>query len=116
MEEFTLRQDHSYILETKETIQVQQAWSYDPITQTATGETIWETIDKNGASRIAGKVGRWNLHCFFRYEMEHLLARSGFEVLDLYGDFKRTELSKEKSEMIFGSKKVAWKFWLNSTA
>ena len=37
------------------------------------------------SERIESAVKR--LHCVFRFEMEHLLLRAGFEVEALYGDF-----------------------------
>ena len=38
---------------------------------------------------------------FFRYEVEHLLARCGFRVAALYGDFDRSPLADTSPEMIF---------------
>lgn len=38
---------------------------------------------------------------FFRFELEHLLARSGFEVTALYGDFDATPFAGSSPEMIF---------------
>ncbi len=43
----------------------------------------------------------WALRYFFRYEVEHLLARCGFKVTALYGDFDRSSLGDESPEMIF---------------
>jgi len=37
--------------------------------------------------------------------MEHLLARTGFEVEALYGDFSRQELQDISSEMIWMARK-----------
>lgn len=42
---------------------------------------------------------------FFRYEIEHLLARCGFRVVDLFGDFDRSPLTDESPEMIFVAEK-----------
>ena len=36
---------------------------------------------------------------FFRFELEHLLARSGFEVTALYGGFDRSPSSKEHARL-----------------
>jgi SAM-dependent methyltransferase len=47
------------------------------------------------------------LRYFFRYEVEHLLARCGFRVAELYGDFDRTPLSAESREMLFIAEKIA---------
>ena len=41
------------------------------------------------------------LRYFFRFELEHLLARSGFEVTALYGAFDRSPLGDNSPEMIF---------------
>lgn len=43
----------------------------------------------------------WTLRYFFRYEVEHLLARCGFGVEELYGNFDRSPLGDESPEMIF---------------
>jgi SAM-dependent methyltransferase len=41
----------------------------------------------------------------FRYEMEHLLARCGFKVVDLFGNFDRSPLADNSPEMIFVAEK-----------
>ena len=46
-------------------------------------------------------VFAWTLRYFFRYEVEHLLARCGFRVVAEYGDFDRTPLADTSPEMIF---------------
>ena len=42
---------------------------------------------------------------FFRYEVEHLLARRGFRVAQLYGEFDRSALTDNSPEMIFVAEK-----------
>ena len=46
-------------------------------------------------------VFAWPLRYFFRYEVEHLLARCGFKVMALYGDFDRSPIRDDSPEMIF---------------
>ena len=46
-------------------------------------------------------VFAWTLRYFFRYEVEHLLARCGFRVTALYGNFDRTPLADHSPEMIY---------------
>jgi SAM-dependent methyltransferase len=46
-------------------------------------------------------VFAWTLRYFFRYEVEHLLARCGFRVVAVYGDFDRSPLADTSPEMIF---------------
>jgi len=42
---------------------------------------------------------------FFRFEMEHLLELCGFRVMELFGDFDRSEFTTESPEMIFVAEK-----------
>jgi hypothetical protein len=46
-------------------------------------------------------VFAWPLRYFFRYEVEHLLARCGFRVEAEYGNFDRTPIVDDSPEMIF---------------
>lgn len=45
------------------------------------------------------------LRYFFRFELEHLLARAGFRVAALYGDLDRSPLRDDSPEMIFVAEK-----------
>jgi len=49
-------------------------------------------------------VMAWTLRYFFRYEVEHLLARCGFRVESEYGNFDESPLDDESPEMIFLAK------------
>jgi SAM-dependent methyltransferase len=46
-------------------------------------------------------VFAWPLRYFFRYEVEHLLARCGFRMGAEYGNFDRTPIRDDSPEMIF---------------
>jgi SAM-dependent methyltransferase len=46
-------------------------------------------------------VHSFPMRYFFRYEIEHLLARCGFGIEELFGDFNRSPLSNQSPEMIF---------------
>src|SRR5437870_6840590 len=46
-------------------------------------------------------VFAWTLRYFFRYEIEPLLARCGFRVTALYGNFDRSALADSSPEMIY---------------
>jgi nitroreductase/ubiquinone/menaquinone biosynthesis C-methylase UbiE len=82
-------------------VQAYRAWSYEPATQTATARTAWEELDADGqvVQRIEKRPVR--LHCLFRFEMEHLLARAGFEIQAVYGDFSASDLRDDSPEMIW---------------
>ena len=50
---------------------------------------------------------QFRLRYFFRYEVEHLLARAGFHVEQLYGDYDKCLFgAKEPGEMIFVARKI----------
>ncbi|HWQ47234.1 MAG TPA: class I SAM-dependent methyltransferase [Longilinea sp.] len=81
-----------------------RAWSYEPSTQTAITQTIWEEMDGDGqvVNRVEGELTR--LHCIFRFEMEHLLAHAGFAIESVYGDFFRQELQDDSPSMVWVAK------------
>jgi SAM-dependent methyltransferase len=49
----------------------------------------------------------FRIRYFFRYEAEHLLARAGFRVAELFGDFTRSLLRDDSPEMIFVAQRAA---------
>src|SRR5258708_1671992 len=51
-------------------------------------------------------VFAWPLRYFFRYEVEHLLARCGFRVTALHGNFDRSVLADSSPEMIFVAERL----------
>lgn len=83
------------------TMQVFEAWTYDPVTQTAAVSTRREIREPDGQIVEQIERGPTALHCIFPFEMEHLLARVGFQVQALYGDFGSGALSEISSEMIW---------------
>jgi len=62
-------------------------------------EMIYSIVHRDG--RKEREVFAWTLRYFFRYEMEHLLERSGFRVTEEYGNFDRAPIEDESPEMIF---------------
>lgn len=67
---------------------------------------VWEELD--AAGQVADRLDRRpiRLHVVHRFEMEHLLARAGFAVTALYGDFLRGEFQDESSDMIWVARSV----------
>ncbi len=52
------------------------------------------------------QVQAFAMRWFFRFEMEHLLARAGFEVVELYADYEKSPYgAKYPGELIFVAKK-----------
>ena len=77
---------------------------FNVLDQTATTEIIYYTTNLDGSQeRIVHSL---ILRHFFRFELEHLLARSGFEVKTLYADFDRSQYgSKPSRELIITARK-----------
>jgi SAM-dependent methyltransferase len=82
-----------------------RAWAYEPATQTAICSTTWEAVAPDGQVVDQWKTEPVRLHCVFRFEMEHLLARVGFLVENLYGDFSQNPLNDKSSNMIWIARK-----------
>ena len=59
----------------------------------------WEIEDAEG--RIERRECRFPMRWFYRFEVEHLLARCGLEIETIYGDFDRSEFDRDSPEMIF---------------
>jgi len=62
-------------------------------------EMIFQVIHPD--ARRERLVMAWTLRYFFRYEVEHLLARCGFRVEAIYGNFDGSPLRDQSPEMIF---------------
>ncbi len=77
-----------------------RAWTYEPATQTATVCVVWEETEPRG---LVARRWEWTraMHCVFRFEMEHLARRVGFEVEALYGDFYQAPLADSSTDMIW---------------
>ena len=86
---------------TGQRICTSQAWSYEAATQTAILQTVWEAVDGSGQVVDRWESGPLRFHCVFRFEMEHLLGRTGFAVESVYGDFFRQALQDDSSEMVW---------------
>ena len=48
-----------------------------------------------------GMVSRFRMRWFYRFEVEHLLARCGLGIETIYGNFDRSGFDRESPEMIF---------------
>jgi hypothetical protein len=59
----------------------------------------YEIIEADGRTRQVEEVIL--LRYVFRYELEHLLARAGFRVISLFGDYDRSPYTDESPAMIF---------------
>lgn len=62
-------------------------------------ELIYEVTYPDGSSERV--VQSFPFRYFFRYEVEHLLARCGFRIVELYGDYQRSPFKEGSKEMVF---------------
>lgn len=67
-------------------------------------ELIYYLTDKNGVTERI--VHAFPMRYFFKAEIEHLLARSGFRLVDLFGDFDKSPNSEKSPEMIIFAEKI----------
>ena len=79
--------------------------SVDHIQQVIHGELIYNILYPDGRKERLAYPD--HMRYFFRFEVEHLLARTGFRTESVYADFDRKPFgSKYPSEMIFLARKM----------
>ena len=69
--------------------------------------TLWkvEEIDTDGRP-VSQRYLDWHLRWFYRFEVEHLLALTGFQVEHLYGCFDGSAFGDSSPEMIWVARKA----------
>src|SRR5439155_9855652 len=72
---------------------------YETTTQRITVRALVEAYE--GERIVETTEASLELRMVYRYEMEHLLARAGFEIEALYGDFDERPLTEDCREMIW---------------
>jgi SAM-dependent methyltransferase len=77
--------------------------AFHPAEQINEVEMIYYLTNMDGATERV--VQAFPFRYIFRYEMEHLLARCGFKVVDLFGNFDKSSLADNSPEMIFVAEK-----------
>ena len=86
-----------------------KAWEsreYRPAAQEVETTFLDEELDDEGA--VVSRVYRGlKLRYIFRFEMEHLFARAGFEVEALYGDFFGGAFQSTSPEMVWVARRAA---------
>ena len=74
--------------------------SYDSHSQIMSIRSTIEELDLSG--RVASKMYRdFALRYIFRWEMHYLLRACGYDILELYGDFRRQEFDENSTEMVW---------------
>ncbi len=76
------------------------AREYNVAEQIINETRIFEVVD--GAGRVVDRsYHSLTLRWIYRYEFEHLLARTGFEVESLYGDFDGSPVDERSGELVW---------------
>ncbi|GIX05869.1 MAG: type 12 methyltransferase [Candidatus Poribacteria bacterium] len=78
---------------------VELAGRVDPTEQRMTQTFFFEEIDQEGRS-VSRRAATLTLRYVYRWEMEHLLARCGFRVRELFGGF-REEPYRPRGEQVW---------------
>lgn len=68
-------------------VTIQEDFRYDLVRQLVHGAFVYEELDGTTGAVVATTRSPLTLRYAFRYEVEHLLARAGFDVDALFGDF-----------------------------
>jgi len=68
-------------------------------------EMTYEISEADGTTRRVTE--RFPMRYLFRHEVEHLLARSGFRIVALYGDYDRSPYGDDSPELIVVAEPVA---------
>lgn len=78
---------------------------YDLVDQVLDLTFVYERLSSDGDLE-AREFEPLRLRYFHRYEVEHLLARAGFEVEGLHGGFDRTPFTENGQEMIWVARRA----------
>jgi SAM-dependent methyltransferase len=80
---------------------------YHPSAQQYIGQYYLEELDES-LTVVRRQYGKpMTVRYFYRYEMEHLLARAGFEIEALYGDLEKREYTATSPDFIWVARKVS---------
>jgi SAM-dependent methyltransferase len=72
--------------------------AYERALQCNEYELTYEIIEADGATRRIRE--RFPLRYVFRYELEHLLVRAGFRIVNVYGDYDRSAFGDDSPALI----------------
>ena len=72
--------------------------NYQRLLQCNDCEVTYEIIEVDGTTRRLTET--FPMRLLYRYELEHLLARCGFRIIALYGDYDRSAFSDESLGLI----------------
>lgn len=88
-----------YQIENESILIIQYVFSYDKSTQIVSGLQLYEIYDKDN-SLIWKKYLDVNFYLFHKLEFEQLIEKSGFKIIDVYGDYSYSSFEDETSPFI----------------
>jgi SAM-dependent methyltransferase len=98
-------EDYEHTVSKRRTLRWEER-GYRQATQQFRGARLHEELDDAGA--VVSRSYRFlKLRYLFRYEAEHLLARAGFEIEVLNGDFFGAEFKDTSPEMVWVARRPA---------
>jgi SAM-dependent methyltransferase len=89
--------DRAYELEGKQ-VQKFVAIDSDIATQTSAVTYVYDETDSAGA--LTRRTMRFTMRWFYRYELEHLLARAGFMLRSVYGSYDLDDYTSSSARLI----------------
>ncbi len=94
-----LRLMGQYQMENEGIMLIQYVFNYNHSTQIVSGIQFYEGYDK-GHNLVWKKFLNINFYLFQKEEFQGLIERSGFKIIDLYGDYKYSSFDEEISPYI----------------
>ena len=73
---------------------------YDTFNQVMDARTVIEEVDEHG-DMLRRTYRDYQLRYLHRFEVQHLLAVCGYQVMDVYGSFERDPLDESSTEMVW---------------
>lgn len=96
-EDNRLTLEHCFVFEGRQ-VQKLVAIDSDPASQLSYVTYLYDEIDAEG--RLSRQHLQFTMRWFYRYELEHLLARAGFSVHSLYGSYDLEPYSASSPRLI----------------
>jgi len=70
----------------------------DLATQTNILTYFYDELDAEG--HVTRQLSRFTIRWFYRYEIEHLLARAGFQLQAIYGSYELDSYTSESPRLL----------------
>jgi hypothetical protein len=55
---------------------------------------------RRGERLVANEEARFQMRWFHRFEIEHLMARAGFDDVRIYGDFDHSSIERDSPSLV----------------